>query len=158
MRYYYPPLVFTQYNPFSLSSANGPPYTSVLGIIAFKSRSSWSSPKLTSMQEPGAMIAMPLRACLAVRKPTPCAAATAALPSKWPSTATNPKLLHTCAAWVQRSELFFMSLLASRYCAVNFRPLRPSEWRAFAVARARRCARPCCARTRRLVERQVWGV
>ena len=126
-------------------------------MITSKLHNFWSSRRLTSIQEPGAIIAISARLPFALRKPTPCAAVSAKLPSKWPSTATHPMWLHTCAAWVQRSELAFVSLFALRYCAVNLRPLRPSEWRAFAVARARRCARPCCVRSQRLVERQVLG-
>ena len=57
-------LCFTEYNPFSLSSANAPPYTTVLLKVTSKLRNSWCSPKLTSMQEAGAIIALSLRACL----------------------------------------------------------------------------------------------
>ena len=56
-------LCFTAHNSFPLSSANAPPYTTVLGMVTSKLLNSWSSPKLTSMQETGAIIAISLRAC-----------------------------------------------------------------------------------------------
>jgi hypothetical protein len=121
-------------------------------------RNSWCSPKLTSMQETGAIIAISLRACLLLfANPRP------ALQPRPNSPQSRHRLQQTRCGCIpaQRGcsavSLPSVSLLASRYCAVNLRPLRPSEWRAFAVARARRCARPCCARTRRLVRRQVLG-
>ena len=57
-------LCFTEYHPFSLSSANGPPYTTVLRKRASMLHNSWSSPKLTSMQKTGAIIAISVHACL----------------------------------------------------------------------------------------------
>ena len=53
-------LCFTEYNPFSLSSANGPPYTAVLLKVTSKLYNSWCSPKLTSMQETKSMTALVL--------------------------------------------------------------------------------------------------
>ena len=53
-------LCFTEYNPFSFSSANGPPYTTVLVKVTSKLYNSWCSPKLTSMQETNCMTALDL--------------------------------------------------------------------------------------------------
>jgi hypothetical protein len=57
-------LCFTAHNSLSLSSANAPPYTTVLGMVTSKLLNSWSSPKLTSMQKTGAIIAISVHTCL----------------------------------------------------------------------------------------------
>jgi hypothetical protein len=55
-------LCFTAHDSFSLSSADTPPYSGVLVIIAALSLNFWFSLKLTSMQEIGAIIAISVRA------------------------------------------------------------------------------------------------
>ena len=69
-------LCFTAHNSFSLSSANAPPYTGVLGMVTFKLHNSWSSPKLTSMLETQGMTALDL--CFTEHNPFPLSSASTA--------------------------------------------------------------------------------
>jgi len=64
---------FKEHNPFSFSSGNGLPYTGVLVIIESKLHKSWSSPKLTSMQERKGMTALDL--CFTEHNPFPFSSA-----------------------------------------------------------------------------------